>query len=130
VLYGLAGSALVTAAQDAGLQAASEVFADRSYQRDGSLTPRGQAGAMIEDLDASVTQVLRMVRDGVVRSADGHDVAVRADTLCLHGDQPGAAAFAAAIRKALDAAGITVRAPAVPQGHSRPDGPDPGRSSD
>jgi Uncharacterized proteins, homologs of lactam utilization protein B len=112
VLYGLAGSALVTAAQAVGLRAASEVFADRSYQRDGSLTPRSQPGAMIEDLDASVAQVLRMVREGVVRSIDGHDVPVRADTLCIHGDQPGAAAFASAIRKALEAAGVSVRAPA------------------
>ncbi|MBO1114866.1 LamB/YcsF family protein [Bordetella petrii] len=110
VLYGLAGSQLVKAAQDLGLRAAHEVFADRSYQDDGSLTPRSQPGAMIEDVETSVAQVLRMVREGVVRSVSGRDVPVQADTLCVHGDQPNAVAFARALGDALRAAGIEVRA--------------------
>ena len=109
VLYGLAGSELIRAAESVGLQAAHEVFADRSYQADGTLTPRTQPGAMITDLDTSVAQVLRMVTDGKVRAQDGTDVAVRADTLCIHGDQPGAVAFARGIREALAKAGIEVR---------------------
>ena len=90
ILYGLAGSKLIDAARAIGLAAASEVFADRSYQDDGSLTPRTRAGAMIEDLDRAVEQVLGMVREGKVRSIDGRDVPVQADTLCIHGDQPNA----------------------------------------
>lgn len=111
VLYGLAGSQLVAAAQELGLRAAHEVFADRSYQDDGSLTPRSQPGAMIEDLDAAVAQVLGMVRDGMVRSVNGRAVPVRADTLCIHGDQPNALVFAQGLRDALRDAGIAVRAP-------------------
>ncbi|MBO9353374.1 5-oxoprolinase subunit PxpA [Bordetella petrii] len=114
VLYGLAGSALVQAAQDVGLRAAHEVFADRSYQDDGSLTPRSHPDAMIEDADTAVAQVLRMARDGVVRSVNGRDVPVRADTLCIHGDQPNAPVFARALSDALAAAGIEVRA--MPRG--------------
>jgi len=111
VFFGLAGSALVTAGHDAGLTVAEEVFADRSYQDDGSLTPRGHAKAMITDVEQAIAQVLRMVRDGVVRSVNGVDVPVRPDTLCIHGDQPGAAEFARRIRQALEAEGIVIRAP-------------------
>lgn len=109
VLYGLAGSKLIEAAQAAGLKAASEVFADRSYQDDGSLTPRSHAGAMIEDIDQAVAQVVRMVKEGVVRSQSGKDVPVQADTLCIHGDQPNALVFASGIRRALEAAGIRIQ---------------------
>lgn len=109
VLYGLAGSKLIEAAQAAGLKAASEVFADRSYQDDGSLTPRTQAGAMIEDVDQAVAQVVRMVKEGKVRSQSGKDVPVQADTLCIHGDQPNALVFASGIRRALVAAGISIQ---------------------
>lgn len=111
VFYGLAGSQLVAAARDAGLQVAEEVFADRTYQDDGSLTPRGRADALITDVDTAVRQVLGMLDKGVVRSVNGVDVPVRPDTLCLHGDQPGAAEFARQIRSALDRAGVQVRAP-------------------
>ena len=110
VLYGLAGSQLVRAAQDLGLRAAHEVFADRTYQDDGSLTPRNQPGAMIEDADTAVAQVLRMVREGVVRSTGGRDVPVQADTLCIHGDQPNALVFARVLHDALREAGIAVQA--------------------
>jgi UPF0271 protein len=110
VLYGLAGSAMIAAAEDAGLRAASEVFADRTYQDDGSLTPRGRPDAMIADVEASIAQVMRMVREGVVRSIQGNDVPVRADTLCVHGDEPGALEFVKRIRDELQRAGVSAKA--------------------
>jgi UPF0271 protein len=88
----------------------SEVFADRTYERDGSLTPRARAGAVIADEEAAIAQVLRMVREGVVRATDGSDVAIRAETICLHGDNPRAVAFAGRLRKELAAAGIALKA--------------------
>lgn len=110
VLYGLAGSALITAAESVGLRAASEVFADRAYQDDGSLMPRTQPNAMIEEVDQAIEQVLRMVRKGEVVTASGKVAAVRADTLCIHGDQPNALVFAKGISQALKQAGVTIRA--------------------
>jgi 5-oxoprolinase (ATP-hydrolysing) subunit A len=110
VLFALSGSELIAAAQGAGLAAAAEVFADRSYQDDGSLTPRGRPGAMIEDVELSIEQVRRMVLDGIVRAQSGKEVPVRADTLCIHGDQPGALEFARRIRAALEQAGVEIRA--------------------
>ena len=111
VLFGLSGSELVTAGRDAGLTVACEVFADRSYQDDGSLTPRRMAGAMITDHQASIAQVLRMVSEGRVRSLSGKDVPIEADTVCLHGDEAGAAEAARQLRKALEAAGAVICAP-------------------
>jgi UPF0271 protein len=110
-LYGLAGSSMIEAAKRHGVAAVSEVFADRSYQRDGSLTPRDQPGAMLIDERAAVEQALSMVMQGKVRAVDGIDVPVEAGTLCLHGDQPGAVAFARALRAAFDERDIRVRAP-------------------
>ena len=109
VLFGLAGSEMINAAGDLGLRSASEVFADRSYQDDGSLSPRGQAGALIEDADQSLSQVRQMLT-GSVRAVSGLDVEVRADTLCLHGDQAGALDFARHIRSALTADGVKLQA--------------------
>jgi len=111
VVYALAGSVMVDVARSLGLRAASEVFADRSYQDDGSLTPRRLAGAMITELDQSIAQVRTMVEEGFVRALSGKQVPLPADTLCLHGDQPDAPVFARALRAALEAAGITIRAP-------------------
>ena len=111
IFFGLAGSPMIGIAESLGLRVASEVFADRTYQDDGSLTPRTQPGAMIEDADVAVAQVKRMVLDGRVRSVSGRDVPVRADTLCIHGDQPGAVAFARRIRAELAAVGARVEAP-------------------
>jgi UPF0271 protein len=112
LLYALAGSAMTEAAQRHGVRAIGEVFADRTYQSDGTLTPRGQPGALISDERAAVEQVLSMVLKGKVRSVDGIDVAVTAGTLCLHGDQPDAVAFARALRAAFDQRGVAVAAPA------------------
>lgn len=113
VVFALAGSVMVDVARDLGLRVAQEVFADRSYQADGSLTPRTQPGAMITDLDTSIAQVRCMLKQGFVRSVGGVDVAIQADTICLHGDQPGAAVFARAMRAALTADGIEIAAPAA-----------------
>lgn len=111
MLYALSGSAMMEAARRHGVRAVGEVFGDRSYQSDGTLTPRGQPGAMITDEAASVAQVLMMVEQGKVRSLDGVEVPVDAGTLCLHGDQPGAVQFAQALRAALESRGIAVQAP-------------------
>ena len=108
VLFGLAGSELVRAGGQAGLKTANEVFADRTYQADGSLTPRTQPDAMIHDADAAIAQVRRMVGEGRVRSQQGSDVPVQPDTLCIHGDEPGAVDFAKRIRQALAADGVRV----------------------
>ena len=110
VLFGLAGSELVRAGEQAGLKTASEVFADRTYQSDGSLTPREQSDAIIHDPAAAIAQVRRMVGAGRVRSQQGSDVIVKADTLCIHGDEPNAVEFAKRIRQALDADGVRVAA--------------------
>lgn len=120
VLFGLPGSELVAAGRRAGLRTASEGFADRAYQRDGALVPRGQPGAVIDDPDAVVARALRMVREGAVQAIDGSVVPLRIDTLCVHGDTPGAAALAARLRKALEDAGIEVSA----VGRTLPDSPD------
>lgn len=103
-------ASMIQAAQKAGMRMVHEVYADRSYQDDGTLTPRSQAHAMIEDVDQSIAQVKRMVLQGMVRSLSGKDVPIGADTLCVHGDQPGAVVFAQRIRAALEAEGIAVRA--------------------
>lgn len=113
VFFGLAGSEMINAANALGLRSACEVFADRSYQDDGSLSQRGTAGAMIEDAEQSLAQVRQMLT-GSVRAVSGLNVAVRADTLCLHGDQPGALEFARHIRSALTADGVTLQAPTRP----------------
>jgi UPF0271 protein len=111
ILYGLSGSAMMDAAAKVGVRAVGEVFGDRSYQPDGTLTPRGQPGAMITDSATSVAQVLMMVEQGKVLAQSGVEVPVDAGTLCLHGDQPDAVGFAKALREAFAARGIEVRAP-------------------
>jgi UPF0271 protein len=110
VLFGLAGSHLIAVAEACGLPVKSEVFADRTYQPDGSLTPRALPDAMITDENIAVAQVLRMVRDGQVRATDGTDVAIKADTVCLHGDGAHPVEFARKLRHALMAAGVQLKA--------------------
>jgi UPF0271 protein len=111
ILYALSGSKSLSIAKTAGVHVAGEVFADRGYADDGTLTPRGKPGAMIEDANVAAERALAMVEKGYVTSLSGKPVPVSADTLCLHGDQPGAVAFAKAIRKAFSEHGITVAAP-------------------
>ncbi|HEX7118469.1 MAG TPA: 5-oxoprolinase subunit PxpA [Longimicrobiales bacterium] len=110
VLFGLSGSRLLAAGERHGLRTASEAFADRAYSRDGALVPRRRPDAMIADPEEAAERVLRMVREGRVRSIEGEDVAVRADTVCIHGDSPHAAEFARRLREALDTRGIAVAA--------------------
>jgi len=109
VFFGLPGSALIEEGKNLGLATACEVFGDRSYQADGSLTPRKNPGAMITELKTSIEQVLRMVQENIIIAQDGTKVPCQADTLCLHGDQPDAVEFAKAIRQALKAAQIEVK---------------------
>jgi UPF0271 protein len=109
VLFGLAGSELIKAGKEAGLRTASEVFADRTYQPDGGLTPRSQPGAMITDEGQSLAQVLRMVQEGTVQTLAGTEIPVQADTICVHGDGPKALAFTSRIRASLQQQGIEVR---------------------
>lgn len=108
VFFGLAGSRMLDIAESIGLSVASEVFGDRTYSPDGTLSPRNKPGAMIEDVQVSIRQVLQMVKQGTITAVDGSTIRVRADTLCIHGDQPGAPAFAQAIRDALIAADIEI----------------------
>jgi len=109
IMFGLPGSPMIDAGRDAGLRVASEGFADRAYQADGSLTARSQPGAVIHDPDAVVSRAVRMVRDGVVLTASGQEIPLRIDTICVHGDTPGAHELTRRIRAALAAAGIAVR---------------------
>lgn len=108
ILYGLAESCLLEAGRARGLHVASEVFADRTYQANGLLTPRTFPNAMIDDADAAVAQVMRMVEEGAVRATDGTDVSIKADTVCLHGDGPHAVAFAQRLNSELKRAGFSV----------------------
>ncbi len=110
VLYGLANSELTKAGEKRGLRTAHEVFADRTYQANGTLTPRRQPDALITDADAALTQVLGMVQHGRVRTQQGPEVAIRADTICLHGDGAHALEFAQRLRSALREAGVRVQA--------------------
>jgi UPF0271 protein len=110
LFYGLSGSLMEPAAVAAGLVFVSEVFADRTYQPDGTLTPRSQPGALISDGRLAVAQVLRMVREGVVETTAAPAV-IRAETVCLHGDGAHAVEFAALIHGALTAGGVQIMAP-------------------
>jgi UPF0271 protein len=110
VLFGLAGSRLIEAGVAEGLRTASEVFADRGYRADGTLVPREEPGALVIDPQEVVLRAVRMAREGRVTAVNGAALAVRADTLCIHGDTPGAAALARALREALLAQGLTLRA--------------------
>ena len=110
-LYALSNSRMMDAGKKHGLTTVGEVFADRGYMDDGTLAPRGQPGGMIEDAAQSVAQVMSMIGEGVVVSLSGKRVPVSPGTLCLHGDQPGAVAFARALRESFAAKDIAVAAP-------------------
>ncbi|ANB59239.1 LamB/YcsF family protein [Anoxybacteroides amylolyticum] len=109
ILYGLAGSQLIAAGKKVGLRTASEVFADRTYQRDGSLTPRNAPQSLITDEQEAVAQVIKMVNEGYVRTLEGIDVPIEAETVCIHGDGPNALAFAKTLYEALQQEGIDIR---------------------
>ena len=111
VLFGLSGSQLVAAGERAGLAVASEVFADRGYRADGSLAPRGTPGAVLTDAAAVARRAVAMATGQGVVSVDGTSIRVKADTICIHSDTPGAAALARAVSSALTGAGIRVVSP-------------------
>jgi UPF0271 protein len=107
-LLGLAGSQLIVAGRAAGLRTAAEAFADRAYASDGTLVPRSVAGAVVHDVDAVVARALRMVTTHTVTALDGTEIAVHADSLCVHGDTPGAVALVQALRAHFDHHGVGV----------------------
>lgn len=110
ILVGLAGSELIRAGARHGLATRQEVFADRGYQPDGALVPRGQPNALITDEDQALAQTLEMVLRGRVRSVDGQWARVTAETVCLHGDGAHALAFARRLRREFTAQGIQITA--------------------
>lgn len=109
-LFGLSGSESIKAGERLGLQTAHEVFADRTYQEDGSLTPRTLADALVTDAQQAASRVVRMVKEGKVATRNGNDIALQADTVCIHGDGAHAARLAEQIRIACEHAGISVKA--------------------
>lgn len=110
ILFGLSGSCLISEARSMGLKTASEAFADRTYQDDGSLTPRTTSDALIEDERQSISQVIQMIKTGTVTSLSGKKVPIAAETICLHGDGKNAVAFASAIYKKLKSENIIIKA--------------------
>jgi len=110
-LFGLAGSALIDAGKALGLPVAAEAFADRRYLADGSLQSRREAGAVIDDASKATAQAIGIARDGLVQAANGLQVRLQADTLCLHGDGTHALSLAQQLRTALEAAGLHIAAP-------------------
>jgi 5-oxoprolinase (ATP-hydrolysing) subunit A len=111
LLFGLAGSQLIKQGNECGLVTVNEVFADRTYQDDGSLTPRSLPGSMITDAVLSVKQILQILERNEVISLNGLTVSIMAETICLHGDAPDAPEFARMIRAAIIQLGISIEAP-------------------
>jgi 5-oxoprolinase (ATP-hydrolysing) subunit A len=109
ILYGLAGSYSISEAKKAGLKTASEVFADRTYQDDGTLTPRKQPNALIENTDKAIAQVLQMIKEKKVNSVSGKKISILAETICIHGDGKNAVDFAKAIHHHLKQEGIGIK---------------------
>jgi 5-oxoprolinase (ATP-hydrolysing) subunit A len=114
ILFAPGGSALAAAGEAIGLRVAREVFADRNYLSDGSLVSRTRPDALLHDPEEAAKRVLRMLREHVVRAIDGTEIAIHADTICVHGDTPDAVVFARKLRTTLAAAGIAVVPPRIP----------------
>ncbi len=111
ILFGLSGGGLVAAGNALGLQTASEVFADRAYLPNGSLVPRSLPNAVLHDLESVAARMTHWARNGTLLAADGRTaLALKADTICLHGDSPGATALAGRVRSVLEAEGVSVQA--------------------
>ncbi len=111
VLYALSGSALACAGETAGLHVAHEVFAERRYEADGTLTPRGTPGAVVEEIGDAITQVRMMLDHGQVTARTGESIAIRVDTICLHGDRKDAPGFARRLHETLVSSGIHILSP-------------------
>jgi UPF0271 protein len=110
ILIGLANSEIINAGREVGLKTASEVFADRAYNPDGTLVSRSLPEAVVHDADLAISRVIRMIKEGKVQAVDGRDIAITADTICVHGDNPKAVEFAKRIRKTLEEEGVQVMA--------------------
>lgn len=108
ILFGLAGSCSISEAEKIGLKTASEVFADRTYQSDGSLTPRNQPNALIDSIEKSILQVLQMISYKTVTATNGEQIPIAAETICIHGDGTHAVEFAKAINRRLTENGIKI----------------------
>ena len=108
ILVGLAGSAWIKVGRQAGLRVASEVFADRALNPDGTLVPRGQPGAVIHNVEEVVARALGIVTEGKAVAINGEDITLSGETICLHGDTPGAVVLARTLRHKLEAAGVAV----------------------
>ncbi len=113
LIFAPEGSALAQAGAAIGLPIAREVFADRNYLPDGSLVPRSRPDALLHDPKEAAARILRILREQAVRAIDGTDIAIRADTICVHGDTPEAVAFARSLRAELARAGIMLAAPSA-----------------
>lgn len=109
ILFGLSGSELVKAGEEIGLRTASEVFSDRTYQQDGSLTSRRKPGALIESPEEAIAQVVRMVKNHKVKALNGLDIDICAHTVCIHGDGESALRFAEQITKTLQQEKIEIK---------------------
>ncbi|MCS5733297.1 LamB/YcsF family protein [Herbiconiux daphne] len=107
-IVGLADSEVASIADAEGLRFVPEAFADRAYRSDGSLVPRNQAGAVLHDAEEIAQRMLRLAAEGVVTAIDGTDIAVSAETICVHGDTRGAVDIARALRRRLESAGLTI----------------------
>jgi UPF0271 protein len=106
VVLGLPGSVLLAIAEAVGLRTATEAFADRGYTREGTLVPRSHPGAVLHDPEVVAARAVRMAVEGVVEAVDGSTVEVRAQSVCVHGDSPGAVSLATAVRRSLESAGM------------------------
>ena len=109
IMLGLANSEMITAAKEIGLPYASEVFADRAYEDDGTLVARTKPGSMIEDENEAVNRVVGMIKNRTVKSINGKEIPIAADSVCVHGDSEKALLFVKRIRAALEAEGITIQ---------------------
>ena len=108
ILVALAGSRWVRLAEEMGLRVAREIFADRALNPDGTLVPRSSPGAVIEDVDEVAERSLKMVTHGRATTITGDEIEVQAESLCIHGDTPGAVEMAATLRTGLEAAGVAI----------------------
>jgi UPF0271 protein len=113
ILFGLSGSALIDAGQTVGLRTAAEVFADRTYRSDGSLTPRSEPDALITDAGHAMSQILQILTEHTVTTIDGAAIPMTADTICIHGDGENAVEYARSIREMLLREGVEIS----PVGH-------------
>lgn len=110
ILYGLSGSAMIKAGENVGLKVAHEAFSDRAYHADGSLVARSEDGAMISDAVVASERLIRLLKTGSLKSVEGVNIPIQADTVCLHGDSPSALRFAKALNDRLRVEGIQIAA--------------------